>query len=131
VAAGTAASAVGSACADGSETKDGHHWHHLATNKNDTSTVSGGPWTPRFEDIFAKAGMNLDAAENRIYLKGHKGPHPEAYHQAVYKALSTAISACSPASQCRSKLLEALKELAEEVCSPGSRLHRLVTKAQD
>jgi hypothetical protein len=131
VAAGTAASAVGSACADGSETKDGHHWHHLATNKNDTSTVSSGPWTPRFEDIFAKAGMNLDAAENRIYLKGHKGPHPEAYHQAVYKALSTAISACSPASQCRSKLLEALKELAEEVCSPGSRLHRLVTKAQD
>jgi hypothetical protein len=131
VAAGTAASAVGSACADGSEKKDGHHWHHLATNKNETSTVSGGPWTPRFEDLFRKAGMRLEASENLVYLKGHKGPHPEAYHEEVYKALSAAIRDCSPASHCRSKLVEALGELAEEVCTSGSRLHRLVTQSQD
>ncbi len=130
VAAGTAASAVGSACTDGSEKRDGHHWHHLATNKNDTSTLSGGPWTPRFEDIFKRAGMNLEASENRVYLKGHKGPHPEAYHEEIYKALSTAIRTCSSASHCRSKLMEALKELAQEVCTPGARLHRLVTSPQ-
>nr|WP_239014860.1 AHH domain-containing protein [Archangium violaceum] len=131
VAAGTAAATVGSACTDGSEAKDGYHWHHLATNKNDISTVSGGPWTPRFEELFAFAGMSLDAAENLIYLKGHKGPHPEAYHKEVYTKLSAAIEDCETAARCRSKLLEALRKIAEEVCTPGSRLHRLATKSQD
>jgi hypothetical protein len=131
VAAGTAATAVGSACADGSVKKEGHHWHHLATNKNDTSPVNGGPWTPRFADIFAKAGMSLDATENLVYLKGHKGPHPEEYHEEVFERLSRAIRGCGTVSQCRSNLMESLRKLAEEVCTPGSRLHRLATKSQE
>ncbi len=131
VAAGTAAAAVGSACADGSEEKDGHHWHHLATNKNEVSTASGGPWTPLFEEIFEAAGMSLDAAENLVYLKGHKGPHPEEYHRRVYEELSTAVTGCGTVSHCKRKLVEALRKLADEVCTPGSRLHRLVTKSQD
>ncbi|MFE8604706.1 hypothetical protein AB8V91_47850 [Archangium violaceum] len=45
-AAGTVASAVGSACTDGSESQEGYHWHHLATNKNEISGRNGGPWTP-------------------------------------------------------------------------------------
>ncbi|WP_233262262.1 AHH domain-containing protein [Vitiosangium sp. GDMCC 1.1324] len=96
VAAGTAASAVGSACADGSESKAGHQWHHLATNKNDTSTVAGGPWTPLFEKLFAKAGMSLDAAENLVYLKGHKGPHPEEYHSEVYQRIESVLRTVRP-----------------------------------
>jgi len=131
VAAGTAASAVGSACADGSEKKDGHHWHHLATNKNDTSTLSGGPWTPRFETLFELAGMSLEASENLVYLKGHKGPHPEAYHQTVYKRLSDALKGCEPVLECKHKLREALRKLANQACTPGSRLHQLLTKPQD
>ncbi|WP_309887876.1 AHH domain-containing protein [Archangium sp.] len=131
VAAGTAASAVGSACTDGSEKKEGHHWHHLATNKNDTSSVSGGPWTPRFEELFEAAGMSLEASENLVYLKGHKGPHPEAYHQAVYKRLNEALGDCAPVSQCQRKLVEALRKLADQACTPGSRLHQLLTKPQD
>jgi len=131
VAAGTAASAVGSACAHGSEKKDGHHWHHLATNKNDTSTLSGGPWTPRFETLFELAGMSLEASENLVYLKGHKGPHPEAYHQAVYERLNEALGGCAPASQCKRKLVEALRKLADQACTPGTRLHQLLTKQQD
>jgi hypothetical protein len=131
VAAGTAASAVGSACTDGSDPKDGYQWHHLATNKNDISTVHGGPWTPLFEELFARTGMGLDAAENLVYLKGHKGPHPEAYHREVYSKLVAALEGCETASQCRSKLLGALKKLADEVCTSGSRLHKLVTKPQD
>ena len=131
VAAGTAASAVGSACADGTEKKEGHHWHHLATNKNETSSVSGGPWTPRFEDIFRRAGMSLDAPENRVYLKGHKGPHPAEYHKEVDRRLRTAVIRCRGLEQCRGLLLEALRELADEVCTPGSVLHRLATKAVD
>jgi hypothetical protein len=131
VAAGTAAATVGSACADGSETKDGHHWHHLATNKNETSPVNGGPWTPLFAELFEAAGMSLDAAENLVYLKGHKGPHPQAYHEAVYEKLRLAIRDCGTESQCKRKLVDALRKLADEVCTPGSRLHRLVTKFQD
>jgi hypothetical protein len=134
VAAGTAAStagAAGSACSDGSEKKDGHHWHHLATNKNDSSTATGGPWTPLFEELFEAAGMSLDAAENLVYLKGHKGPHPAEYHKAVYNALSKAIRGCTTVLQCRNKLVEKLKEIAGEVCTPGSILHRLATKSQD
>jgi A nuclease family of the HNH/ENDO VII superfamily with conserved AHH len=132
VAAGTAAaSAVGNACTDGSESQDGYHWHHLATNKNEISTVYGGPWTPRFEQLFELAGMSLDAAENLVYLKGHKGPHPEAYHREVYRILGAATEDCEPISLCRSRFAEALRRIAEEVCTPGSRLHRLVMKSQD
>jgi len=131
VAAGTVATTIGSACTDGAEKKEGHHWHHLATNKNDTSAVSGGPWTPLFEDIFVKARMSLDAAENLVYLKGHKGPHPAAYHEAVYEKLSDAVSGCGPVLECKRKLVEALKKLADLACTPGSRLHQLLTKSQD
>ena len=128
VAAGTAASLVGSACTDGSEKKDGHQWHHLATNKNAASTVGGGPWTPLFETLFARAGMNLNAAENLVYLKGHKGPHPEAYHEAVYERLQFAVARCRSREQCRDELLRALKRLSEEVCTTGSRFYQLATK---
>jgi len=130
VAAGTAASssALGSACSDGSESKAGHHWHHLATNKNKTSTSQGGPWTPVFEKLFAKAGMSLDAAENLVYLKGHQGPHPEAYHERVYEQLQAAVAHCRTQKQCRTALVEALRDLADELCTPGSWLHRVVTK---
>ena len=129
VAAGTATSLVSSACTDGSTKKDGHHWHHLATNKNDLSRASGGPWTPLFEKLFAKAGMSLDAAENLVYLAGHQGPHPEPYHQEVYRRLEEALEDCQPVSQCRSALSAALKTLADDVCTPGSLLNRLVTKS--
>jgi hypothetical protein len=129
VAAGTAASsAVGSACADGSAKKEGYHWHHLATNKNKTSTSQGGPWTPVFEKLFAKAGMSLDAAENLVYLKGHQGPHPEAYHERVYEQLQVAVAHCRTQKQCQTALVEALRDLADELCTPGSWLHRVVTK---
>ena len=113
---------------DGSEKKDGYHWHHLATNKNGSSTVSGGPWTPLFERLFARAGMSLDAAENLVYLAGHKGPHPEEYHSVVYRRLEEALEECRAGPQCRSRLVDELRKLADEVCTPGSLLHRLVTK---
>ncbi|HYO72288.1 MAG TPA: AHH domain-containing protein, partial [Archangium sp.] len=128
VAAGTAASSVGSACTDGAESKEGYRWHHLATNKNDISERSGGPWTPLFERLFTKAGMSLDAAENLVYLKGHKGPHPAEYHLEVYRRLDEALEGCRTVEQCRSKLVRVLKGLADEVCTPGPELHQWVTK---
>jgi hypothetical protein len=81
-----AATRAESPCGDGSQ-KDGSQWHHIATDKNEISTARGGPWTPRFNDYFARVGLGLDAPENRIYLKGHQGPHPEAYHAEVFRRL--------------------------------------------
>jgi hypothetical protein len=128
---GTAgSSAAGSACSDGAPKKDGHQWHHLATNKNDISTLNGGPWTPLFEDLFAVAGMGLDAPENRVYLKNHQGPHPEEYHDEIYRSLRAATRNCRSVSDCKRRLVEALRQLADKVCTPGSRLHLLATKPQ-
>jgi hypothetical protein len=131
VAAGTVATSAGSACTDGSEKADGYYWHHIATNKNSISTLRGGPWTPRFEDFFEMVGMSLDAKENRIYLKGHKGPHPEEYHDEVYDRIQRAMRNCGTVAQCRSRLVTVLEQLADEICTPGSHLHRLMTKPGD
>ncbi|QRN96166.1 AHH domain-containing protein [Archangium violaceum] len=92
--------------------------------------MRGGPWTPRFEKIFAKAGMSLDARENQVYLEAHQGPHPEEYHDEVYERLREAVSRCRTQQSCRARLVDALGRIADEVCTPGSRLHRLVTKSQ-
>ncbi|HYO69477.1 MAG TPA: AHH domain-containing protein [Archangium sp.] len=131
VAAGTAASTMGSACTDGSESQEGYHWHHLATNKNEISTRYGGPWTPWFEEIFEMGGLSLDAAENLVYLKGHKGPHPAEYHEAVHERIRAAVRDCGTVPECRRKLAKTLEKIATEVCTPGSRLHRLVTRSRD
>ncbi len=127
-AVGTAASLQGSACADGSEKKDGHHWHHLATDKNTSSTAQGGPWTPLFKRLFAKAGMSLDAPENLVYLLGHQGPHPEAYHSEIFQRLGSVLEDCEGPAHCRGKLVEELRRITNEVCTPGSKLHRLLTR---
>ncbi|WP_257460113.1 AHH domain-containing protein [Archangium lipolyticum] len=131
VAASTASSALRSACKELSDKAPGYSRHHLATNKNDDSNVRGGPWTPRFERIFAKAGMNLDDDANKVNLLGHFGPHPEEYHEEIFRRLEDAIRFCRTQQQCRSRLLEELKRIADEVCTPGSRLHGLIAKPRD
>ncbi|WNG54018.1 hypothetical protein F0U59_03835 [Archangium gephyra] len=130
-AAGTVASAAGSACTDGSENKAGYHWHHLATNKNEISASYGGPWTPLFEELFVRVGMSLDAKENLVYLQGHKGPHPEEYHSTIYRRLEAALAKCRSLEQCQRSLKDALRKIAVEICTPGTRLHRLATRTSD
>ncbi len=101
--------------------------HHIATNTNYKSHARGGPWSPRFEDIFRKAGMDLDETANKVPdLLGHKGPHPHAYHDAVYDRLSRATRACRTIQECRTVLEATLKRMSEEISTPGSPLHRLL-----
>lgn len=127
LAGGTGASSR-TACRDGLFKLLGYSWHHLATNKNAISDARGGPWTRRFEVIFARAGMDLDEAANKVYLLGHAGPHPEEYHDEVFKRLSSAVRTCKAASDCRASLTRELSRIADEVCTPGSKLHLLATK---
>jgi hypothetical protein len=127
VATGTTGASLRSACGDGVFNLLGYTWHHLATNKNRISDSRGGPWTPLFEIIFARAGMSLEDAANKVYLLNHAGPHSEAYHREVFERLSEAMQTCSNKDACRIALRRELEKIADEVCTPGSRLHRLAT----
>ncbi|QRK11987.1 AHH domain-containing protein [Archangium violaceum] len=134
VSASTSASAVTAAASSARTTgacaeskRDDHHAHHLATNKNDKSESRGGPWTPEFKTLFARAGMSLEDPANIVYLRGHKGPHPEEYHSEIFERLSRAIVNCRRRSECRAQLVEELDKLAGDVCTPGSKLNKLVT----
>ncbi|HYO70251.1 MAG TPA: AHH domain-containing protein [Archangium sp.] len=89
---------------------------------------NGGPWTPRFETLFEKAGVSLDDPANIVYLRDHKGPHPEAYHREVFERLNDALRACRPLAECRTRLVRALDKLAGEVCTPDSALNKLATR---
>ncbi|HLL02171.1 MAG TPA: AHH domain-containing protein [Myxococcaceae bacterium] len=77
--------------------------HHIATIANSKSPLRGGPWTLRFEELFAKAGMRLNSRENTVPIEGHQGPHPQRYHEIVYE------------------------RLAQEIATPDTELNRLVT----
>jgi hypothetical protein len=104
--------------------------HHIATICNDKSTARGGAWTPRFREIFAKAGMTLDDPANKMPLPGHYGPHPPGYHQIVFNALYAATRTCRSVVDCQAKLKEALKGLAKQIATPGTELNQLVTRQQ-
>ncbi|WP_240486824.1 AHH domain-containing protein [Hyalangium minutum] len=102
--------------------------HHIATICNDTSTARGGPWTPRFRAIFAKAGMSLDDPANKMPLSGHYGPHPERYHEIILKELTEATETCRTVVECRQALTGALRALAKQIATPGAELNQLVTQ---
>ncbi|PTL76051.1 AHH domain-containing protein [Vitiosangium sp. GDMCC 1.1324] len=102
--------------------------HHIATNKNGKAEVRGGPWTPQFEEFFEQAGMSLDDPANKLFVVGHKGPHPEEYHRIVYNKLRNALGRCRTMVECRTGLNEALDELASEICKPGSDLNKHLTR---
>ncbi|MDC0710481.1 AHH domain-containing protein [Stigmatella sp. ncwal1] len=101
--------------------------HHVATIANQKSNLRGGPWTPLFEELFARAGMRLNDRQNIVPLRGHKGPHPQRYHQIVLERLQRALGDCSSVAECRARLVPALDELAKLISKPGTELNRLVT----
>jgi hypothetical protein len=101
--------------------------HHIATVKNLTSSARGGPWTPRFAEVFDRAGMSMEDAANRVPVPGHKGPHPQAYHEHVFERLNGATRGLSgvPAE---SALRGELAGLRSQILLEGSFLNGLVTK---
>ena len=101
--------------------------HHIMTNKNRISKARGGPWTPRFEDMARRAGMTLDDAANRVRIPGHGGPHPEAYHEAVFDRLRTATRGLK--GDAYSSMFKAeLDAIRTESATPGTALNRLVVR---
>lgn len=106
------------------------HEHHIATNKWKDATHSGGPWTPKLQKLFDRAGMSLDDPANRVRVPGHKGPHPREYHEEVYSILDQATTRCGTIEYCRAALTKALRRLAREIVTPDTRLHKWVTRAE-
>ena len=100
--------------------------HHLMTNKNSISKARGGPWTPRFEQMAKRAGMTLDDARNKVRIPGHKGPHPQKYHEAVFERLNQATEGLSGKkyAEAFAKELEAIRT---EAATPGTFLNDLLT----
>nr|WP_245814488.1 AHH domain-containing protein [Cystobacter ferrugineus] len=71
--------------------------------------------------------MSLEDAANKVYLRKHAGPHSEAYHTEIFDRLNEAVRTCPNKGACRIALTRELNKIADEVCTPGSRLHRLAT----
>lgn len=101
--------------------------HHIATIANRKSNLRGGPWTPLFEKLYARAGMRLTDPQNIVPIEGHQGPHPRRYHELVYSRLEQMMGECRSLVECRVHLKGALKKLAHEIATPGTELNRLVT----
>ena len=108
----------------------GKQTHHIATIANRKSTLRGGPWTPRFEQLFARAGMRVKDIENTVPIDGHKGPHPQRYHELVHDRLRLALGNCGTIADCRARLLPVLDDLARKIDTPGTELNRLVTQGK-
>ncbi len=101
--------------------------HHIATNKNWISTLRGGPWSPRFEKLFKKAGLTLEDAANKVRIPAHRGPHPEAYHDEIYFRLTRATRNKRGIAY-KNALLSELQLIAHDASSRGTRLNRLLTE---
>jgi len=104
--------------------------HHIATVRNNDSSVRGGPWTPKLKEFFDKAGMSMEDDLNKVPIPGHKGPHPEQYHTEVFRRLGKAVKRCETTEQCRAALTRELKRLTMELKEAGSKLNKLVTRTE-
>ncbi|WNG13732.1 AHH domain-containing protein [Cystobacter fuscus] len=102
--------------------------HHIATVENSKSTARGGPWTQRFKELFDKAGMSMEDQANKVALEGHKGPHPQTYHEAVYRRLRDATSTCRSTLDCRKALVTELRQMAQELTDRSSKLYKLLSE---
>jgi hypothetical protein len=76
----------------------------------------------------SRAGMTLEDAANKVVVAGHKGPHPQAYHdEAVYRTLSDATTGLSGGEYTKA-FQASLAHLRTEVSTPGTWLNRMVTR---
>ncbi len=102
--------------------------HHVCTNKNCTSTANGGPWTPRFEEYFDNAGLNINSEINKIVVPGHRGPHPAEYHQYVYSQLDEVTQGLTPNTPAYTNAVSnTLNDIKVEAVTPGNQVNDWLT----
>jgi hypothetical protein len=89
--------------------------------------AKGKSWTPRFAELFARAGMSLKDPLNLVYMQEHAEPHPKEYHQEIYNRLQATLEGCGDRETCAEVLKMALRRLAAEICTPDTSLSSLVS----
>jgi RHS repeat-associated protein len=102
--------------------------HHIATNKNEKR---GKKWTNKFKPFFDNAGLDMDGADNKVYVPGHKGPHSDDYHQHVYDKLQAAtngIDHTKDKQKYQQAVKDALADIAKDAQTPGTRVNDLLIK---
>ncbi|WNG32126.1 hypothetical protein F0U62_48230 [Cystobacter fuscus] len=105
--------------------------HHICTDKNEVSEVSGGPWTPIFARYFKRARMELSDNANQVRIKGHQGPHPREYHEEVFRRIEQSMRACRNPQECRAALVDELAKIARDLTTEGTRLRKLITSSPE
>jgi hypothetical protein len=100
--------------------------HRIAT-RTELRSAKKKAWTPRFVELFARAGMSLKDPLNLIYMQDHATPHPEEYHQEIYDRLQATMEGCGERETCGEVLRMALRQLAAELCTPDTPLSSLVS----
>jgi hypothetical protein len=71
--------------------------------------------------------MTMNDAANKIRVAGHKGPHPEAYHRAVYDRLQEATRGLDGKAY-KEALTNELEVIGRESATPGKDLNTLLTR---
>jgi hypothetical protein len=71
--------------------------------------------------------MSLNDPANIVRVNGHQGPHPQAYHERIFKRLTDATAECGTMEQCRKVLTAELLKLGREISTHGTQLNKLVT----
>jgi filamentous hemagglutinin len=102
--------------------------HHVCTNKCSVGTGGNPAWTPRFQKFFDDAGLNINGEINKIAVPGHRGPHPQAYHQYVFDQLNRGtrgLTANTPAYT--NAVSNTLNRIKTEAVTPGSQVNRWLT----
>jgi len=71
--------------------------------------------------------MTLQDAANKVEIPGHFGPHPEAYHQAIFDRLTSATAGLSGSGYAAALRAE-LNAIASEAQTAGTILNKLLTQ---
>jgi hypothetical protein len=79
--------------------------------------------------MFDKAGITLQDKHNKVFVAGHKGPHPQEYHETVFDRLDQATKD-KEGEAYKGALIAELDKLAEEIATPGTELNKLITKTE-
>jgi hypothetical protein len=68
------------------------------------------------------------ATENLVAVPGHRGPHPQSYHQYVYGSLDDATRGLIPNTpQYKDAVFNTLTKIKAEAVTPGSAVNKWLT----
>lgn len=104
--------------------------HHICTNKCSASANGQIAWSKAFQKFFDGSDLDINkATENLVAVPGHRGPHPQSYHQYVYGSLDDATRGLIPNTpQYKDAVLNTLTKIKAEAVTPGSAVNKWLTR---